>query len=98
MRKSRRRAGDSLNYSFTIESTCGKYITGIADVKTSDGTNYAILEGGLHQIVYYSSMAGMKVPFVEYIAGDKVASAASDNFRSFRLRLYSSACCLRAGC
>ena len=68
----------TFEYGRYIASTCGKYITGIADVKTSDGTNYAILEGGLHQIVYYSSMAGMKVPFVEYIAGDKVASAASD--------------------
>ena len=68
----------TFEYGRYIASTCGKYITGIADVKLSDGTNYAILEGGLHQIVYYSSMAGMKVPFVEYIAGDKVASAASD--------------------
>ena len=68
----------TFEYGRYIASTCGKYITGIADVKTSDGTNYAILEGGLHQIVYYSSMAGMKVPFVEYIAGDKVESAASD--------------------
>ncbi len=61
----------TFEYGRYIASTCGKYITGIADVKTSDGTNYAILEGGLHQIVYYSSMAGMKVPFVEYIAADK---------------------------
>lgn len=61
----------TFEYGRYIASTCGKYITGIADVKISDGTNYAILEGGLHQIVYYSSMAGMKVPFVEYIAADK---------------------------
>ena len=61
----------TFEYGRYIASTCGKYITGIADVKTSDGTNYAILEGGLHQIVYYSSMAGMKVPFIEYIASDK---------------------------
>lgn len=61
----------TFEYGRYIVSTCGKYVTGIADVKTSDGTNYAILEGGLHQIVYYSSMAGMKVPFVEYIAADK---------------------------
>ena len=62
-------------------STCGKYITEIADVKLSDGTNYAILEGGLHQIVYYSSMAGMKVPFVEYIAGDKTKDIGEEASR-----------------
>ena len=68
----------TFEYGRYIASTCGKYITGIADVKLSDGTNYAILEGGLHQIVYYSSMAGMKVPFVEYIKGDKAKEIGTE--------------------
>ena len=51
-----------------IAAPCGKYFTGVADVKTTDGTNFAILEGGLHQISYFGSMAGMKVPYVDYYA------------------------------
>lgn len=70
----------TFEYGRYIASTCGKYITGVADVKTNDGTNYAILEGGLHQIVYYSSMAGMKVPFIEYIAGDEKDVAENQDY------------------
>ena len=70
----------TFEYGRYIASTCGKYITGVADVKTNDGTNYAILEGGLHQIVYYSSMAGMKVPFIEYIAGNEKDVAVNQDY------------------
>ena len=58
----------TFEYGRYIAATCGKYYTGVADVKTNDGTNYAILEGGLHQITYYGSMAGMKVPSIDYIS------------------------------
>ena len=57
----------TFEYGRYIVATCGKYFTGIADVKTNNGTNYAILEGGLHQITYFGSMAGMKVPYIEYM-------------------------------
>lgn len=57
----------TFEYGRYIAATCGKYFTGVADVKTNDGTNYAILEGGLHQITYFGSMAGMKVPYIDYI-------------------------------
>ena len=56
----------TFEYGRYIAATCGKYFTGVADVKSNDGTNYAILEGGLHQITYYGSMAGMKVPYIDY--------------------------------
>ena len=59
----------TFEYGRYIAATCGKYFTGIADVKTTDDTNFAILEGGIHQISYFGSMAGMKVPPVEYICG-----------------------------
>lgn len=59
----------TFEYGRYIAATCGKYFTGVADVKTTEDTNFAILEGGLHQISYFGSMAGMKVPPVEYICG-----------------------------
>lgn len=58
----------TFEYGRYIAATCGKYFTGVADVKTNDGTNFAILDGGLHQITYYGSMAGMKVPYIDYIS------------------------------
>lgn len=58
----------TFEYGRYIAATCGKYFTGVADVKTNDGTNYAILQGGLHHITYYGSMAGMKVPYIDHIS------------------------------
>ena len=68
----------TFEYGRYIAATCGKYFTGVADVKENDGTNYAILEGGLHQITYYGSMAGMKVPPICVVKEDSEASETQD--------------------
>ena len=65
----------TFEYGRYIAATCGKYYTGVADVKESDGVNYAILEGGLHQITYYGSMSGMKVPPIELIPKQEAAES-----------------------
>ena len=65
----------TFEYGRYIAATCGKYFTGVADVKTTEDTNFAILEGGLHQISYFGSMAGMKVPPIEFISGKGTVSA-----------------------
>ena len=70
----------TFEYGRYIAATCGKYFTGVADVKTNDGTNFAILDGGLHQITYYGSMAGMKVPYIDHISvGNASAGSEKEN-------------------
>jgi diaminopimelate decarboxylase len=58
----------TFEYGRYIAAPCGKYFTGVVDVKRTGKTDYAILEGGLHQITYFGSMAGMKVPYINYIS------------------------------
>ena len=71
----------TFEYGRYITATCGRYFTSTVDVKKTDDTNFAILDGGLHQITYYGSMAGMKVPYVDLIPrNDKVV--ASDESES----------------
>ncbi len=65
----------TFEYGRYIAATCGKYYTGVADVKENDGINYAVLEGGLHQITYYGSMSGMKVPPIELIPKQEAAES-----------------------
>ena len=60
----------TFEYGRYIAATCGKYYTGVADVKTTEDENYAILDGGLHQITYFGSMSGMKVPHIDYISSE----------------------------
>ena len=37
----------------SIAADCGAYLTSVVDVKTTSGQNYAIVDGGMHQISYY---------------------------------------------
>ena len=58
---------------FTIEmgrffaASCGHYFSRVVDMKTNDGTGYAIIDGGSHQIRYYGQMQGMQIPFIDHI-------------------------------
>lgn len=45
-----------------MAASCGTYATRIVDEKCSDGLNYAIVDGGKHQMVYYGNAMGMSQP------------------------------------
>lgn len=68
----------TFEYGRFIAAPSARYYTGVADIKSTFGTNYAILEGGIHQITYYGSMAGMKVPNINVIPKDAEAADSSD--------------------
>ena len=67
----------SEKYHLTVEmgrffaAPCGYYMTSVVDVKTNKGVNYAILDGGLHQLNYFGSMQGMRVPRILHIGADE---------------------------
>lgn len=48
----------------SIAYSCGTYITRVVDVKTNKEQKYAIVDGGIHQLVYYGQMMAMKKPFL----------------------------------
>ena len=64
-------------YSLTVEmgrffaAPCGYYLTGVVDVKTNKGINYAILDGGLHQVKYFGQYQGMQLPKILHIGADE---------------------------
>ena len=49
----------------SIAASCGYYITKVVDKKTNKGQNYAILDGGIHHLVYYGQTMAMKFPHLE---------------------------------
>lgn len=53
-----------------IASGCGSYFTKVMDVKRTEGVNYAIVDGGIHQLNYYGQIMGMKVPYMKLIKAD----------------------------
>lgn len=48
-----------------IAASCGTYVTRVADVKTTNGVRYAIVDGGIHQLNYFGQLLAMRTPSVE---------------------------------
>ncbi len=52
----------TLELGRSIAYTCGSYITKVVDTKTNKKENYAIVDGGIHHLVYYGSSLAMRIP------------------------------------
>lgn len=66
-----REAGE--HYDTTVEmgrffaAPCGAYVTSVMDAKTNEDVNYAILDGGLHQVKYDGQIQGMQTPVIRHL-------------------------------
>jgi len=49
-------------------SECGYYLTKVMDQKSNNGTNYAIVDGGMNHLTYLGQMMGMKVPVMHHFS------------------------------
>ena len=45
-----------------IAASCGYYFTRVVDMKTNKNGNYAIVDGGINQLVYYGQTMAMRIP------------------------------------
>lgn len=50
-----------------IAADCGYYATSVVDTKTTEGHNYCIVDGGIHQLNYYGQLMGMKKPHMTLV-------------------------------
>lgn len=68
-----------------IASECGYYCTEVADRKCNNGSEYAIVDGGIHQINYYGQTLGMKKPFMDVIT-------CNDSYELQKINICGSLC------
>ena len=68
-----------------LAATSGKYFTAVNDLKNTNGANYVILDGGIHQINYFGSMAGMKVPYIDVVKMGADSVAAEGDVQAYTL-------------
>ena len=61
-----------------LAAPCGTYLTGVCDIKSNKGGNYAICDGGINHLVYYGQNMAMRVPQMEVIAGADKPTGADD--------------------
>lgn len=52
----------TLELGRSIAASCGTYLTRVVDVKRNKNQNYAIVDGGMHQMVYYGQSMAMQLP------------------------------------
>ncbi len=51
----------------SIAASCGRYFTHIVDIKQNCGLNYALIDGGMHQLVYFGQVMAMKQPYLSVV-------------------------------
>ena len=61
-------------------SDCGYYCTRVMDTKTTNRINYAIVDGGIHQLNYYGQMMGMKIPHMRYLPKEEIQMEAEESW------------------
>lgn len=52
----------TLEVGRSVAASCGTYLTRVMDTKVNGGQNYAILDGGIHQLVYFGQTMAMRQP------------------------------------
>lgn len=68
-----------------IASECGYYCTEVVDRKCNNGSEYAIVDGGIHQVNYYGQTLGMKKPFMDVIT-------CKDSYELQKINICGSLC------
>ena len=51
---------------------CGYYLTRVMDVKTNQGVNYAVVDGGMNQLKYDGQLQGMQIPKIIHLKNNDV--------------------------
>ena len=57
----------TLEIGRSIAASCGRYYTHIVDWKENRGQHYALIDGGMHQLVYFGQHMAMKHPYLSVI-------------------------------
>ncbi len=57
----------TLELGRSIAASCGFYLTKVVDMKENRYGKFAILDGGIHHLVYYGQTMAMKIPYYEIL-------------------------------
>lgn len=58
----------------SIAASCGQYFTHIVDIKQNKGQNYALIDGGMHHIVYFGQHMAIKHPLLHVVGKDNTGT------------------------
>ena len=55
-----------------LASSCGTYLTGVADLKCADDHRWCILDGGINHVNYLGQIMGLKQPVIRNLSANKL--------------------------
>ncbi|MBQ9166260.1 MAG: alanine racemase, partial [Oscillospiraceae bacterium] len=58
-------------------ASCGFFATKVEDCKTNKGSNYCLIDGGIHHINYYGQNMALKTPIIDQLPMHPVAETES---------------------
>lgn len=61
-----------------LAAFCGAYLTTIVDQKVNKGSNYCIVDGGIHQVNYYGQTMAMKIPQYRHLKSGSCIPAGNE--------------------
>ncbi len=62
----------------SLVASCGTYLTRVVDTKLTAGRRYAIVDGGMHHLVYYGQSMAMRLPPVRLVGDNNGAGAHAE--------------------
>lgn len=77
----------SIELGRSVAASCGFYLTNVVDIKTNKNGNFTLLDGGIHQVVYYGQTMAMRIPHVDVIKKNKKEEKEHEKYN-----LYGSLC------
>ena len=67
----------TLELGRSIAACCGRFYTHVVDKKCNNGQHYLLVDGGMHQLIYFGQFMGMKLPRVSVVGKEKCAAGES---------------------
>ena len=61
----------SIELGRSIAASCGHFLTSVVDMKTNKNGNFTLLDGGIHQVVYYGQTMAMRIPYIDVVKKGK---------------------------
>lgn len=76
----------TLELGRSIVASCGTYLTRVVDMKNNKGQNYAIVDGGINQLVYFGQSMAMKHPICSvYPERADIGNATDENIVNWNI-------------
>ena len=69
----------TLELGRSIAASCGSYLTKVVDAKKNHEQNYAIVDGGMHQLSYFGQFMAMKRPHIRHLSSGEQKDAVDWN-------------------